>query len=394
MRRIRCGIAAVAVLALSLPRTAVAQTAAESIRVAIAQDVPEVDLKIKGQFTVKALGSNEPIHTGNRLDQVAVKATEGGILLGDQTLAARAVRIEPQRDADINVNGRHLRGTIEIMRKPDSTLQVVNHVPLEDYLRGVVSREAPDYWPSEALKAIAIAARSYAVYQRLTKADQPFDVRADVMSQDYGGKSSEKLATTRAVNATTGIIMTWQGKVFPTFYHSTCGGMTENGKVMGKYDLPPLKGGVACRFCSASPFYSWQRRFTKADVAWALKKNDRGSVGVVRAVQVVSRTPSGRAQEILIAGSARSLKISAYDLRLLFGFDRIRSPLISIYEDGGDFVIDGHGWGHGVGMCQWGACELARRGMKAPEILRFYYPGVEFTPLSSAGENLTAITGG
>ncbi len=396
LRRLFCAVSAAAVAGSFLIGASpfvFAQSAAETIRVAISQNEPEVNLKVHGRFTVKSLETGESLHTAGKLEQVAVRATAKGLFLGEQAFAVPGVRVESQRDAAINVNGRHLRGAIEIVRRPNNMLQVVNAVPLEDYLRGVLSKEAPDYWPKEALRAIAIAARTYAVYQRLTKASEAFDVRADVFSQDYGGKSSEKLATTRAVKDTAGLIIVYQGKSFPAFYHSTCGGKTEHGRVMGKFNLPPLAGNVVCRYCSASPFFSWQRRLTRADVSWALRKNPQGAVGRVLSMEVSKRTPTGRVEQTVIVGTERTVRLTGYELRALFGFERIRSPLLTISEMNDDFILDGHGWGHGVGLCQWGAAELARRGMTAAEILAYYYRGAELVQLSALGDQLAPITG-
>jgi stage II sporulation protein D len=310
-------------------------------------------------------------------------------LLGSTVLPASRIRVKTERSADIGVNGRHLHGTLEIIRQQNHSLLVINYVSLEDYLRGVLSKEAPDYWPSEALRAIAIIARTYAVYQRLTKAELDYDVTADVMSQDYGGKSAEKAATSLAVDQTRGLILTYRGEVFPTFYHSTCGGRTEDARVMGEYHIPPLRGGVVCHFCSGSPFYAWKRRVMRADLGWALRKSPYGAVGAVQALRVVKRTPFSRVEQLEIIGSQRTVRLSGYDFRALLGFDRIRSPLFTVEDAGDAFVLDGHGWGHGVGLCQWGAAELARRGMLAPEILGLYYPGAglarleEFPSLSA-----------
>jgi stage II sporulation protein D len=161
------------------------------------------------------------------------------------------------------------------------------------------------------------------------------------------------------------------------------------------YDIEPLQGGVLCRFCSASPFYAWQRRLSKADVAWALRKSSHGSVGTVQDLRVVTRTASGRAQQIAIVGSQRTLRLTGYDVRALFGFERIRSPMLSVFPAGDGFVLDGQGWGHGVGMCQWGAAEQARRGVSAPEILSFYYPGSELVRVdTSSSQPIDVIQGG
>lgn len=376
----------------SLTPCAAAQPSPDWIRVAVVREDPQVDLQIHGRFTLLGLQTGHPIQQGRRLQPVMVRAVPQGIALGREVLPLAGFRIEPERHGTISLNGRRLRGTVEIIRQQNLTLLVINHVSLEDYLRGVLSREAPDHWPSEALKAIAVAARTYAAYQRLTKAPQPYDVTGDVMSQDYGGKSAEKRATTSAVKATSGWILMHQGKLFPAFYHSTCGGMTEHARVMGPFDLAPLRGGVACHFCSASPFYAWRRLLTRADVGWALRQSRFGTVGDVREMAVTKRTASGRAEEIRIVGSLRTLRLSGYDLRALFGFDRIRSPMLSITPAGDAFLLEGHGWGHGVGLCQWGAAELARRGFSASEILAFYYPQATFGNLQDlAGQRVDLI---
>ena len=385
----------VGVIALSAgASSAAAQPSPEWIRVAVSRDDPEVTLQIYGRFRMTALQTGDQVHAGRRLSSVAVRAVPQGLALGGEILPYDGVRIEPAGNAAISLNGRRVRGTLEIVRREDLTLLVVNHVTLEDYLRGVLSKEAPDYWPEEALKAIAIAARTYALYQRLTKASLPYDVTGDVMSQDYGGKSEEKAATTRAVKATTDRLLAYQGKLFPTFYHSTCGGITEHARVMGPYDLEPLQGGVVCTLCAASPFFSWRRRFTTADVNWALHQSRYGAIGAISDVRVTKRTASGRADEVTIIGANRTLRLSGYDVRALFGFDRIRSPLFSIVPMDDAFVIEGHGWGHGVGLCQWGAAELARRGFSAREILAFYYPHTDVVSLRDLVNHPLTVMGG
>jgi stage II sporulation protein D len=374
-----CVIALAGGMLVSSP--AAAQPNPEWVRVALVRQDPQVDLKVYGHFTIRALHTGESISQGRRLLSVAIRALPEGLALGEKIVPFVGVRIEPESRATISLNGKRLRGTLEIVRQSDLTLLVVNHVSLEDYLRGVLSKEAPDYWPKEALKAIAIAARTYAVYQRFLREGVDYDVTGDVMSQDYGGKTAEKASTTRAVKATEGWIMMYNGQLFPAFYHSTCGGMTEHARVMGRFNLEPLRGGVACSLCAASPFFKWQRRLTKADVNWALRNSPHGSIGPIRKMDVTKRTASARAEEIAIDGRQRLLRLSGYDFRSLFGFDRIRSPMFSITQMGDAFILEGRGWGHGVGMCQWGAAELARRGFSAAEILAFYYPKGELVPL-------------
>jgi len=133
---------------------------------------------------------------------------------------------------------------------------------------------------------------------------------------------------------------------------------------------------------------------TKADVGWALRNSPYGSLGPIVDLQVTKRTASGRAEEITIIGVRRTLKISGYEFRSLFGFDRIRSPLFSVTNVADAFLLEGHGWGHGVGLCQWGAAELARRGFSAAEILAWYYPHSELVDVADLVTGPVAIVGG
>lgn len=352
------------------------------IRVAVVQGQPEITLSIHGRYQVLALENGSVLQDGARLSRAAVRATPEGIFVSGQYLPRAGVQIQPARDATIDLNGQRLRGTVEIRQPTDQALLVINRIGLEEYLRGVLSKEAPHDWPKEALRALAIAARTYALFQRLSKSTIDYDVTGDVLSQVYGGKSAEKWRTTRAVKDTEGLILVYGALVFPTFYHSTCGGLTEQGSVMGPYRLAPLSGGVQCPFCSDSPFYRWRQTLTVGDVAWAMKQRDRGSVWPVSDVRIVETTPTGRAAKIQVTGGGRTIVLTGYEFRQAFGFDRIRSTAFSIVPDGaGGFLLDGRGWGHGVGLCQWGTAALAGRGASAREILAYYYPAAKMVRL-------------
>ncbi|MBI3324632.1 MAG: SpoIID/LytB domain-containing protein [Candidatus Omnitrophica bacterium] len=377
---VACVLLAVGWASLAIAGDPLAREPHETIRVAVVQREPFVRLAIHGRFRITGAQPQTALHDGPRLATTSVRAADGGILLGDQLLSAQRLRVEPSRDATIDLNGHRLRGMLEILRQPDATLLVVNHVDLEDYLRGVLSKEAPHYWPSEALKALAITARTYALYQRLSKDTVNFDVTSDVLSQIYGGRSAERWRTNRAVRATTGMILVFGDRVFPAFYSSTCGGITEQGSAMGPYDIPPLKGGIACRFCSGSPFYRWRQRVSYADIGWAIKQQRGETIWPVQAVESAAFSPTGRVQQLRIRG-ARTLLLTGYEFRQLLGFDRIRSTAFTVVPDGDGVILEGRGWGHGVGLCQWGAAELARQGRSAREILELYYPTAKLVKL-------------
>jgi stage II sporulation protein D len=353
------------------------------IRVAVARNQPQVDLAVHGQFRLVASNTENVLREGSHLPRVAIRAIPEGILVGEERFALSGFRVEPTRDATINLNGHRLRGILEIVRQQDVSLLVINHVALEDYLQGVLSKEAPYYWPSEALQALAIAARTYALFQRLSKTSVDYDVTSDVLSQVYAGKTGEKWRTNRIVKETSGLVLAYQSQVFPAFYHSTCGGLTEDAQVMGSFDLAPLKGGRACPYCHESPFYRWQRRVTAADLAWVVKQQRGTSIWPVTDLEIAGRTPNGRVAQVRLRGS-KVLGLSGYEFRKLLGFSTIRSTAFSVTPEGGAFLLRGQGWGHGVGLCQWGAAGLARRGLRAREILSFYYPQADVVRLGDA----------
>jgi stage II sporulation protein D len=352
-------------------------SAQPSIRVAVVVDQAKADLAVKGDFRIISLKTSQVVAQGDSLNKSSVRAENQLIILDDKPISEGGIRIEPAKAAAIDVNGQRLRGLVEVLPRPGSTIIIINHLGIEDYLQGVIGKEAPFYWPKEALKAITIVARTYALFQRESKDSEVYDVTGTVLSQVYGGKKAEKLRTNRSVRDTSGLVLTYNGKIFPAFYHSTCGGLTENGYVMGKFDIAPLKGGVRCSFCSESPFFRWQRRVTKEDLAWAVKKSGRDSIWPVENLEITRYTPTGRVEQLRISGKSKSVYLSGYEFRQILGFERIRSTAFAVVKDNDGFILQGHGWGHGVGLCQWGSAELARKGLSAREILSYYYPGAE-----------------
>ena len=213
----------------------------------------------------------------------------------------------------------------------------------------------------------------YQIGQNTAKA---YDVRNDVYSQMYGGRTTEKWATTRAVNLTKGKVLTYKGEIFPAYFHATCAGHTEDASNLWKTDILPLKG-VACGFCKGSKHYRWVLEIPLEDLKARLKKSGYPIDDIV-SVSVLSKNMSGRAQDIEIKGaSCAGLVIKAKEFRQMFGPDVIRSTKFDIKSADRQVIINGIGWGHGVGMCQWGAFGMACDGKKAEEILGYYYPGAE-----------------
>jgi stage II sporulation protein D len=210
----------------------------------------------------------------------------------------------------------------------------------------------PKSFPVEALKAQAIAARTYALHKKLEQYGQPFHLGSSVISQVYGGLASEDTRTREAVDATRGMVMTYQLQPVEAYFHASCGGKTENGSEALGRDLPYLKS-VACP-CAKLPQAEWR-------------------LALGQKVQVLARSATGRVTKALLDGRA----IDAVLLRERIGYSKLKS----LWFDVEGAVLTGHGFGHGAGMCQWGAKVLADRGMGFREILAHYYVGTELQTL-------------
>ncbi len=345
------------------------------IRIAVVRDKPEITLTLNGCYEIYALGTDMKILSGSSLKKTIISSTVDGLKINDEDFKIYGVKILTGKDGGIFVNGRRFRGHIEIIREADLTLLVVNHIDIEDYLFGVLQYEVSFWWPYPALEAQAIAARTYALYQSQVNRKKDYDVTNDTFSQVYGGASRERYRTRKAVIKTQSLILTYQGKIFPTYYHATCGGHTEDACELWNIDLPPLKG-VECGFCEKSPHYDWRSQMTIEEIE---KKLTAGGYKVSQILDIVplKRDRSKRICELKILYKEGSLKIGANKFRLLLGSKYIRSTNFAVRVKGENAFFKGYGWGHGVGLCQWGAYFMSKKGYKAGEILKYYYPYAE-----------------
>ena len=348
------------------------------IRVAIIQDTASLSLKTSGLFEITDISSRDVLYRGKNL-RTTVTAYQGGILLAGKSFNLAKVVLSINEPDVAVIDGRKFRGNIQFIKKDNQHLLVVNQIDLEDYIRGILYHESSHYWPMEALKAQAIASRTYAVYQREENKAKDFDVTSDVYSQVYGGSTSERYRTNKAVEETKGLIVTYQGKPIPAYFHATCGGHTEDATVLWKTDLAPLKG-VACDFCKESPHYNWHYVIFIGELREQLK-NAGYSLGMIKEIQILGRDNSGRVTELNLITDRNELKIPAKDLRNIVGPNLIRSTKFNVSIEGQDAIFEGTGWGHGVGLCQWGAYFMAKQGWEAKKILQYYYPGTDVKTL-------------
>lgn len=292
-------------------------------------------------------------------------------------LPERTERLERlgDRKGEVLVSGLRYTGSIEVW-KGDGGLYIVNELPLEEYVKGVVAGEVGKSWDMEALKAQAVAARTYALYQKLHSGDNQlrYHLTSSVMSQVYkGGPVPEQIA--KAVEATRGEILTYDGQPIIAYYHSTSGGMTEDAEEVFGKSYPYLKPVEAS--CSLSPYSLWERRIPLAEIERALK------VKGIEEILVGSYTVSSRVKDFRIVTQSGEETVLAKDLRRDLGWERLPSTFITgMSREGDALVLEGKGYGHGVGMCQWTALDMAKEGKEYREILAKFYPGTTLQLIS------------
>ena len=347
------------------------------IRVYLTGGVPEVHLKTLSPFQVKDK-LNRVIFSGDKMSSTTLKPGVQGIYVGSRLLKSIPLNLESQ-GGGFQIGGRTYRHILQVWEESGGKLLVVNEIPIEDYLRGVLPSEMSAEWPLEALKAQAIASRTFALFRMMENQNDRYDLTKDVLSQVYKGKALEHSASSRAVRETQGEILTYQGKVFPSFFHSTCGGRTANMADLWDMQEHPSMKGVSCEFCKLSRHYRWSSEIAVREVEANLKKAGYTISGIQK-LQLDHLDPGGRAATIWVYDSKGKKKFRASDFRFLAGPDKIKSTLIEKIERRGDtFYFRGRGWGHGAGLCQYGARHLAELGYTAVQILRFYYPDAEIT---------------
>ncbi len=271
------------------------------------------------------------------------------------------------------VDGRSYPGAVLLIPVDRGGMDVVNRVPLEQYVERSVSREVYASWPAEALRAQAVVARTYALHQARVHVSEEFDLKASVLSQRYGG-GPVPAAIRRAVAATRGEYLTYEGAPILAAYHSSAGGRTASSAEVWGTALPYLSAVDSPD--DEAPDYFWSFEIALADLRDALR--EAGYEGVEGAPVEVVETSRTRRVRILRVGDAR---LSGRELRQVLGGRAIRSARFDVRIDGDRVRFLGSGAGHGVGMDQWGARELARRGRTYRDIVLHYYPGSELVTL-------------
>jgi len=394
VKQLRGGVFRVIVTGACLLSLSSGAEAAQSIRVLLSADVPRLDVRadrllwvtdekgrsqaMRASVQVSAAG-NGFLLNGVRMptEQLTLQGGEQGLTLTFPRPARRpngAAVSSGDSGTGISVSG-----LVHLVRRGKGFL-VINRVDLEEYVKGVVPAEVSSTWHPEMLKAQAVAARTYALYQQMLSAARDYDVAATVQDQVYRGKQGIDAGILRAVEETRGLVVTYEDAPIYAAFSSTAAGLTEDAMNVWSKEYPYLKG-VECPFDLTSPYYQWKSSF-KVDTLEQNLRQQGFSVGTIATMTPLSFSRGGRVAKLRILHSGGELILRGEELRKAVGYTIIPSTQFAIESIGRDVVLSGYGAGHAVGMCQWGAKELAELGYPFSTILRYYYPGTELQNLT------------
>ena len=299
--------------------------------------------------------------------------------------ATLELTVEDERSLDKLIStydNKSYRGALRLVPRKDS-LQLISRVPVEEYLRGVVPEEMPAEWNAEALKAQAVAARTYALRQRKRHAKEGFDVCSTTHCQQYGGLAVERATADQAVKDTYGEVLENQGALVEALFHTDSGGMTENSEDVWGSRIDCLRAVKEVR----TETYPWEKNITAQQFSELLRKRGK-NIGELKKIELSpikigkaskDRTVSGRVKTVTFVGKSGKASMTGNDLRSMLG---LKSTLFSMSLNRNVVFIKGYGWGHGLGMSQYGAKAYAdSEHWDYKKILQHYYHGVELKKL-------------
>jgi stage II sporulation protein D len=330
------------------------------------------------------VGDNSAQNVGAGADAGSPAQSLGSAPGGDNSSQSLGVKIAAIGPGGIDNSVWHrYRGSITILRRPDGLLGAINTVNVEDYLYGVLAPEMGGSAPAEALKAQAIASRTYALKNRGRCVAEGFDLDDTTRCQQYEGMDGETSAIAAAVDATRGMVLCYQDALIDAFFSTDCGGITavdttgQHPYLQAVVDSP---GQGQPDYAMASPYRTWDCRFTQAQLVALLNKDPRTRVGNFVSLSLDSLDASGRIQTATVADANGALKtVTGVELREILGYDTLKSTRVTLtVKSDGDYVFHGMGWGHGFGMSQMGAAAMAAApyNKSYSDILTHYYVGV------------------
>ena len=347
---------------------AAASSSATEVRVLLHSPRGELSIKTSGPFSFTDLSDNKKYKSAKSGDFKIVKS--GDILQIGSLRTAKGALITLNNNSDyFDIAGVHYRGPLLVMLSAAGAVNIIEKIDLEEYLLGVLPYEMSHSWPLEALKAQAVAARTFTLMTMKNTKNKDFDLYSDVRSQMYKGTVKTYDSVKKAVGGTKGEVLKYKGEMFHTYYHANCGGHT-NGD-----GIKPLSG-AKCGYCKDSASYTWAKTLPKESVNNYLKKNNMK--GEIKKIEVGKTLTGGRASTLILTTTKEKKEVSCPSFRLAIGSTVLRSCNIT-KADG--LKLQGRGYGHGKGMCQDGAKGMALDGKSYKDILAHYYPEAKITKI-------------
>lgn len=353
------------------------------VRVLLLENAEKAKIEINSSYVIRRLDNNKVLTQGTNLPDSTVSVNSGRfqikpISAHSSIEADGKIEITLQDGGFIRLDNLRYQGRLMMIPQKARRFSVLEEINVEDYLPGVIESEMPAKWREDAIIAQVVAARTYAVYQKKNNPDAQYHINK--LDLAYNGSYKNLPRITEIVNKSRGIIMVYDWGIFPGYFHSTCGGHTEDvNLVFGLKSLRPLTG-TRCGYCNKSKHYRWKEVIKKGEIEERLR-NSGINVREVNDITAEGIGPGGHCSTIKIKHSKGVKRIDANEFRLMIGPNYLRSTAFKIKDSGNSFIFEGKGWGHGVGLCQYGTQGMAESGFKWFEILKHYYPGTEFVKI-------------
>lgn len=347
------------------------------LRVGVFEGLDRVNLQVSVPSVLQDAKTEKRIVFFSPGKTMKITVAGGKLVVDGKTVNASRLTLRPQEKKPISsmkitINGSEFPGGADILLTGGSMV-VNNLVACEDYLRGVLPEEMPPDWPEEALKAQAVAARTYALRHRGRHNEDGYDLCDTTHCQVYEGLDSVTARTDKAISDTYGEVLTYQEKLIDAYFHTDSGGMTERCSDVWGTEIPYLQAAKELQ-SNTQPWsvsYSVKEFSSKLAVAG----RDVGTVDQVKLSKLTvgkgasDRSASGRVKSLVVKGSKGTKTITGNEMRSMF---KLRSTLFDVSLSKAQVTISGYGWGHGLGLSQWGAKAYADK-LSYDKILLHYY---------------------
>ncbi len=359
------------------------------IRVLLQKDIKETEIEISQPYSISDLDSNKILASRTNLPKSVIFLKSGEFRIRPQASHSASKNSTTFVKTNTNVgivsdNGfikidkSKYRGKLILVPQKQDRFSVLEEIGIEEYLPGVIEEEMPTLWQDDAIQAQVIAARTYAIYQKKTNNNALYHIGK--LDLAYNGSYNYQTKTKDIVDKSRGTVMVYNWELFPGYFHSTCGGHTEDvNTVFNLKNIPPLSG-VDCGYCNKSKYYIWKQDIKKNEIR---KELGKANLNVKKITNIVAEEigPGGHCSTIKIEHSGGTKRVNANEFRLIVGPKNLRSTAFKVKNNGSSLIFDGRGWGHGVGLCQYGTQGMANSGFKWYDILKHYYPEMDLVKI-------------